>query len=66
MKKNELQPRTARFNRFQTSVSGLTYVSTVMNAHFDPYAEPAARPNLSRQQMETVARVEVGETSGPA
>lgn len=63
MKTSKLQPRPTRFNRFQTSIPGLTYVHTCMDAHFDPDAEPAAKPRLSAEQMERVARIEIPATA---
>lgn len=60
MAKLRPRPRTPRFNRFQTALSGMTFVHTAVDAHFDPYAEPAGAVKLSSAQMEQVARVEVG------
>jgi len=60
-KKLKPSPRGPRFNRFQTATSGVTFVHTAVDAHFDPYAEKPAQINLSEPQMEQVARVEVPE-----
>jgi len=57
MKPTTPAPRAPQFNRFQTSISGLRYAHTAMDAHFDPYAEPARRPRQTLQAMETVPRV---------
>lgn len=59
MKTQQPPVRTPRFNRFQTSVPGLAFVQTAMDAHFDPATEPSARPSLSAEQMERVARIEI-------
>lgn len=59
MKTQTPTPQQARFNRFQTSIPGLTWVRTSMDAHFDPAAEPQVQPRLSREQMERVERVEI-------
>ena len=60
MKTPPPQPRAARYNRFQTSVAGMTYVPTAINAHFDPYAETPRPLQISRAEMETIPRLEVG------
>ncbi|HXE30803.1 MAG TPA: hypothetical protein VN515_03265 [Terriglobales bacterium] len=59
MKKLQPQPRRPLFNRFQTAVSGLTYVHTAVDSHFDPYAEPRPQLSLTEAQMEKVERVEI-------
>lgn len=60
------QPRSARYNRFQTSVPGFTYVHTVADAHFDPYAETARPLHISRAEMEAIPRVPVVPATGTA
>jgi len=59
-------PRPPGYNRFQTSVSGMTFVHTAADAHFDPYAETARPLHISRTEMETVPRLEVGPSPAPA
>lgn len=59
MKPQQPSPRGSRFNRFQTSVPGLTWVPTSMDAHFDPTLEPPPQPGRSTEQMERVDRVEI-------
>ncbi|HUX66075.1 MAG TPA: hypothetical protein VMV31_01150 [Terriglobales bacterium] len=63
MKSSAPAPRAPRFNRFQTSISGLRYAHTVMDAHFDPYAEPARRPQQSLQAMESVPKIAIAPNS---
>ena len=60
-KKLTPSPRISRFNRFQTALSGVTFVHTAVDAHFDPYAEKPASINLTEPQMEQVQRIEVPE-----
>lgn len=62
-KKNLLPHRGTRLNRFQTAIPG-RFVHTVMDAHFDPDTESVRRPWRSREEMETVARIPVGDASG--
>lgn len=59
MKTPPIAARTSRFNRFQTAIAGLRYVPTAINAHFDPYHEPAQRPNRTLAAMEAVPRIAV-------
>ncbi len=59
MKKLQLPPRSPQRTRFQTALGGATCVPTVMEAHFDAYAEAPQAPALSRSAMETVPRVTV-------
>lgn len=61
MKPTQPQPRAPQFNRFQTSIAGLRFASTAMDAHFDPYAEPARTPDRSLETMEQVARVKIAD-----
>jgi hypothetical protein len=57
--KSPAAPRVGRFNRFQTAVSGVRYVPTSVDGHFDAYAEPLPRPQRSLQDMERIPRVEI-------
>ncbi|MGH9536108.1 MAG: hypothetical protein ACRD2E_14765 [Terriglobales bacterium] len=50
-------PRT-EFNPFQTFAYG-PYVATVVDAHFDPYAEGLLRPGRTKADMETVPRLRI-------
>lgn len=56
---SEAAPRVGRFNRFQTAVSGMRYVPTSVDGHFDAYAEPLPRPQRSLEDMERIPRVEI-------
>ena len=57
-KKTAPEPRRPLF---QTANSGIGYVHTSMDAHFDPYCEPSpAGVTLSRAAMEAVPKIEVG------
>ncbi|MGH9393146.1 MAG: hypothetical protein ACRD1E_03185 [Terriglobales bacterium] len=62
-KKRSSKPRERgpKFNRFQTAVSGLGFVKTAVDAHFDAYAEHAATGPRTLAKLEAVARVTVGE-----
>lgn len=60
MAKTTPKARAARLDRFQTPMAGMTFVATAVDAHFDPYAEPVTRPQLSSAEMERVARVKIG------
>ena len=59
MKKLQLPPRSPQRTRFQTALGGATCVPTVMEAHFDAYAEAPQIPALSRAAMESVPRIAV-------
>ncbi|MGH9480617.1 MAG: hypothetical protein ACRD1L_00865 [Terriglobales bacterium] len=64
-KTNSPPPRGSRFNRFQTALTGLRYVQTATDAHFDPDREPPRRPQRSLAAMEAVAPIQV-EPAAPA
>ncbi len=56
-------PARTTFNPVQTFSYG-PYVRTVMDAHFDPYAEGLPRPDRTKEDMEAVARMVI--PPGPA
>ncbi|HVB40754.1 MAG TPA: hypothetical protein VNE83_07615 [Terriglobales bacterium] len=60
MKTSLPPPRAPRYNRFQTAVSGVAFVHTAIDSHFDPYTETARPLHISSAEMETVPRIEVG------
>ncbi len=56
---SDAAPRVGRFNRFQTAINTVRYVPTAVDGHFDPYADPAPRPQRSLAAMEQIPRIEI-------
>ncbi len=61
---NSPPSRRGSFNRFQTFSYG-AFVPTSMDAHFDPYREPAVTGKL-RRQMENIPRLTIAASGQPA
>jgi len=61
MKKTQ-QPaeRAPVFNRFQTAISGIRFVKTAVDAHFDPYAETSRKSGRKLDNLESIPRVAIG------
>lgn len=62
-KTTKLKPRGPVLSRFQTPVYG-SWVTTAIDAHFDPLAEQPERPHLSREQMEKVPHLLIPDDAG--
>jgi|GEM_PF-2681771 len=58
-KKTIAAERTPEYNRFQTAVSGVRFVKTAVDAHFDPYAETARPAGRKLESLEDVPRIAV-------